>query len=402
MRSLGLTTALCGVLLAFSTTLAAQDAGEQTQVSVADDLRDLPLEDLLDVKVYAASKFVQDVAHAPASVSIITADEIRTHGYRTLADALRSVRGFYITYDRNYSYLGVRGFSRPGDFNARVLLLVNGHRLNDNIFEQALLGTESPLDIALVERIEVIRGPSSSLYGTSAFLGVVNIITRSGRSLHGVEIEGQSGSQLRRSGRVTVGGRRSNGLEGLVSVSVLASAGNRRLYFPEFSDSVGGGTAEDADGDQAATMFASASGRGLNLQLGFGSRTKTIPTAAFGTIFNDARTATRDRRGFLDLQYTRRLDQRTTLQARGSYDRYRYDGTYAYEDGMLVDAAIGTWATAEAAVVRQFERHALTAGLESRTNLCARTRPPATRPAFCSTTAAVPAPPRSTSKTRCV
>jgi outer membrane receptor for ferrienterochelin and colicins len=367
VRRLGLTSALCSVLLAFSTPLAAQ--GTRHDSPDVNELVDLPLEDLLNVKVYAASKFVQDVAHAPASVSIITAGEIRTHGYRTLADALRSVRGFYVTYDRNYSYLGVRGFSRPGDFNSRVLLLVNGHRLNDNIFEQALLGTESPLDIALVERIEVIRGPSSSLYGTSAFLAVVNVITRAGRSIHGVEVEARSGSQLLRSGRVTVGGRRRNGFEGLVSVSGLASAGNRRLHFPEFSDGVEGGTARDADGDKSTSLFATAAGRGLNLQIGFGSRTKTIPTAAFGTIFNDTRTVTRDRRGFVDLQYTRRLGQRTTFQARGSYDRYRYDGTFAYEDGLFVDGAVGAWATAEAAVVRQFDRQALTAGLESRTNL---------------------------------
>src|SRR5687767_13325484 len=123
------------LLLMASTPLRAQTAAP----SPADDqLTDLALEDLLKVKVYAASKFLQEAAQAPASVSVISADEIRNHGYRTLADILRSVRGFYVTYDRDYSYVGVRGFSRPGDYNGRVLLMVNGHRLNDTIFEQAL------------------------------------------------------------------------------------------------------------------------------------------------------------------------------------------------------------------------------------------------------------------------
>ena len=89
--------------------------------------------------------------------------KFKRYGYRTLADILRSVRGFYVTNDRNYSYLGVRGFSRPGDYNARILLLVDGHRLNDNIFGAALIGTEFPLDVDLIERVEIIRGPSSSL-----------------------------------------------------------------------------------------------------------------------------------------------------------------------------------------------------------------------------------------------
>ena len=162
------------ILLSLLTTLAhSADPG-----SPKDDTRDLTqlsLEELLDVRiptVYAASKFEQKVTEAPASVSIITADQIRMYGYRTLADILRGVRGFYVTYDRNYSYLGIRGFSRPGDYNSRVLLLIDGHRVNENIFGSALIGTEGTLDVDLIERVEVIRGPSSSLYGTNAFLGV--------------------------------------------------------------------------------------------------------------------------------------------------------------------------------------------------------------------------------------
>ena len=67
--------------------------------------------------VYGASKYEQKVTEAPSSVSIVTADEIKKFGYRTLSDILRSVRGFYVTYDRNYSYVGVRGFFRPSDYN---------------------------------------------------------------------------------------------------------------------------------------------------------------------------------------------------------------------------------------------------------------------------------------------
>jgi len=137
---------------------------------------DQSLADLLTLEVpsvYSASKRTQKITEAPAAITIITADEIRKHGYRTLAEALPSVRGFYVSYDRNYSYLGVRGFARPGDYNSRALLLVDGHRINDNVYDSALVGTEFPLDLDLVERIEVVRGPGSSLYGTSAFFAVI-------------------------------------------------------------------------------------------------------------------------------------------------------------------------------------------------------------------------------------
>ena len=77
------------------------------------------MEQLLEVKVntvYGASKHEQKISEAPSAVSIITGDEIKEQGYRTLADILGGVRGFYVTSDRGYSFLGVRGVSRPGDF----------------------------------------------------------------------------------------------------------------------------------------------------------------------------------------------------------------------------------------------------------------------------------------------
>ena len=112
--------------------------------------------------VYSASKYEQKVTEAPSSVSIVTADEIKKFGYRTLADIIRSVRGFHVTYDRNYSYVGVRGFAPPGDYNTRLLLLVDGHRVNDNVYDMAFVGTEFVLDVDLIERVEIVRGPSSS------------------------------------------------------------------------------------------------------------------------------------------------------------------------------------------------------------------------------------------------
>ena len=73
----------------------------------------------MKIEVYSASRHLQSAKEAPSSVTAITADQIQEHGYRTLADILRTVRGSYVTYDRNYSFVGIRGPNRPGDFHTR-------------------------------------------------------------------------------------------------------------------------------------------------------------------------------------------------------------------------------------------------------------------------------------------
>ena len=294
------------------------------------DLMDMSVEQLMSVEVatvYGASKYEQKVTEAPASVSIVTADEIRKYGYRTLADALRSVRGFYVTSDRNYDFIGVRGFNRPGDYNSRILLLVDGHRINDNVFDTAPIGTEFPIDMDLIDRIEVIRGPSSSLYGTNAFFGVINVITRQPGDLQGTELSGSAGSFGTYESRVSYGHEYASGLGVLLSGSLMHSDGPDTLYYKEFQ-ALNGGVAQHADGDQDYRLYGKFSLRDFTLVGAYASRTKHVPTASFGTVFNDARFQTTDSHGFLDLKYLHDFGDQTQLTARAFYDRYYYHGDY--------------------------------------------------------------------------
>ena len=187
---------------------ARRHAGVSSSAWAQSSLPDLSLEDLMKLdagQVFGASERLQPVIEAPASVSFITAEEIARYGYRTLADILRGVRGMYVTDDRNFSFIGTRGFAKPGDYNSRILLLVNGHRVNDNVFGQAEIGAEFGLDPAMFERVEIIRGPASSLYGDSAFFAVVNVITRTGASLGGGSIALETGTLGTRLVRATRG-----------------------------------------------------------------------------------------------------------------------------------------------------------------------------------------------------
>ncbi|MEQ1529653.1 MAG: TonB-dependent receptor plug domain-containing protein [Methylococcales bacterium] len=113
--------------------------------------------------VYSASKYEQKTTKAPASISIVTADEIKKWGYRTFADILASLKGFYTSNDRTNGFIGTRGVGLAADLNTRLLLLIDGHRFNNNILESFDASEGFPVDIDIIERLEIVRGPSSSL-----------------------------------------------------------------------------------------------------------------------------------------------------------------------------------------------------------------------------------------------
>ena len=335
------------------------------------DLTALSLEDLGTLKVetvYGASKHEQNVAQAPSSVSIITRDDIQQFGYRTLGELLRAVRGFYVTYDRAYNFTGLRGVNRPGDFGGRVLINIDGHRLNDPIYDSAFTDTEFLLDLDLVERVEIIRGPGSSLYGNNAFFAVINVITRRGAQVNGAEAAASGGSYDTFTGRVSYGQKFStNGLELLVSGTYLDSGGHDSLYFPEFS-SVNKGRAEGIDGSTAKSCYASLSYGEFTLSGGYIDREKTSPTAQYNAIFNDPRFSNEDRRGYAELKYAHTLANDWLVQARGYYDYYSYAGAFPFDYPPVTinrDSLKAQWAGAELLVSKTlWERHRVTAGGE--------------------------------------
>jgi iron complex outermembrane receptor protein len=290
------------------------------------ELADLSLEQLMEVrieKVSGASRDLQRVTRAPAVVSIVGADEIRGFGYRTLADVLRSVRGLYVSNDRNYSYLGSRGFLRPGDYNTRVLLLVDGHRMNDNIFDAAYFGYGGILNLDTVERVEFIRGPSSSIYGSNAFFGVVNVVTKSAEQLEGATISAEAGTGNTFGGSFHAAHRWRNGLELTLAGALHRSDGEDRIYFAEFDErrsddprAANQGVAEDLDREEAESVSARLTFRDFTLSGYVSSRSKLVPTASFETAFNARSERTEDRRAYLDLHFAHTTETETLIEAR--------------------------------------------------------------------------------------
>src|SRR6185369_5879944 len=99
----------------------------------------------------------------------------------------------------------------------------------------AFIGNDFILDVDLIDRVEIIRGPGSSLYGDNAFFGVINVLTRHDRGVQGVELSGEAGSLDTYKGRLSYGKRFNRNVAVSLSASILQSRGYRNLFYPEFA-----------------------------------------------------------------------------------------------------------------------------------------------------------------------
>ncbi|MBI1796305.1 MAG: TonB-dependent receptor [Candidatus Eisenbacteria bacterium] len=313
-----LTVAFFAALAAASPVFAAPTADDPFSI-----VRD-------EQTVIGAAKRPQPLSETPSAVTVITAEEIHAHGYRSLAEALRWVRGVFVTDDRNYSYVGVRGLQRPGDYNNKVLLAIDGHTMNGNVYADGLFGGELGLDLENVERIEVVRGPGSALYGGYAVLAVVNVVTRRPSRDPGVAVGGWSGSARSRRGFATIASSRPGRPEWSISGSWLGSRG-ADLYFPALDGPLThNGMSIGADGEDAHAFFATAEWLGVRLVAKTNERMKRISTGSFGTTFDDSRNRTYDGHDYVELSGARELSQAFELHGRVYWDDAHYHGYYVY------------------------------------------------------------------------
>lgn len=327
------------------------------------ELADLPLAALLDMEVSGSSRFPTLRSEAAAAVSVITRDEIRAFGHRTLSDALRSLRGVTVATDRSYDYLGVRGFFASGDYNTRVLLLVDGNRINDALYDQAYLGSEFPLDLDQVERIEFVPGPGSAVYGANALFGVINVITRNpreGGGGHAAIVLGTRNERVLRAGwqQATEGGG-------------WRLAASRSLREGEALADVTAGTAPQRltglEREQRSALNARWDQGPWTASLLHADRLKGVPFG-LGVIFGDSRNRYRDTVSLASLQHEQPLSTEAQLTARVHAGQYRFIGDYLIDyppPTLNRDISRGRWWGAEARITSSaISGHRLVGGVE--------------------------------------
>jgi iron complex outermembrane receptor protein len=308
-------------------------------------LFEMSLADLMNQEVITASKFVQKSAQSASSVSVITEEDIKNFNYSTLGEALNSQRGMYLSNDKNYLYVGSRGFSRPADYNNRIVIMIDGHILNEVVYGSAFMGNELGLNLKNVEKIEIIRGPGASLYGSGAMLNIVNVITKKGLRTDGLFLSAGTGSYGRNEFSAGFGKKIDD-----IDISVSGSGGlskGENYYFAELDDpATNNGVSDGKDWEKFAGFQAGITKNNFKLSGGYSTRLKGIPTGAFETDL-DGDVSSTDDRYYLEASYRKEFKKNSLLLIRTYYDDYCYKGSYPAGGIDLFDRSFGRWAGSE-------------------------------------------------------
>jgi len=345
---MGRRTLLFALVLSLACSAGAQNSPPPNTSGQNQNLASLSIEELMNIKVEGAALHPQTLQDAPASVTVITAEDIRRYGYRTLGEALSGVRGFYVSNDRTYETVGVRGFDLPGDYDSHVLVMVNGHDMADNIFDYMLFfGNGFPIEMNLIKQIEIIRGPSSALYGSNAVFATINIITKSPEEVGPLAATADVGSFGEKRAQI-VDTTSLGGAKVLFSGSIYNNTGQSPLFIPQLdTPQTNNGIAIDMNGEKGYHFFSSLVWRNWTVMVAFAGHDQIQPVSWGLTIFNDTGTQNDDKRNFIDVAYQRAIAG-GSFRWRSYYDAYYYLGRfdYALNDGGIEynrEQDLGDW-----------------------------------------------------------
>jgi iron complex outermembrane receptor protein len=197
MSSFGLSLAAA---LAALTLLPAHVHADDNQQGQPVDFADLSIEELANIEVTSVSRRPESLQEAPASVFVITAEDIRRSGARSLPEALRLAPNLQVTRSSNTNYyISARGMNGTGNSPAnKLLVMIDGRSVYSPLFS-GVFWDEPDVMLEDIERIEVISGPGGTLWGVNAVNGVINIATRHANDTRGdlVVLRGdEDGAQL--------------------------------------------------------------------------------------------------------------------------------------------------------------------------------------------------------------
>jgi len=184
-------------------------------------LFDVGIEQLMGIEVVTANRQAQKLSSSVGTTFVITSDELQQLGVRTIYDALSHLPGFNISVtNEGINAITLRGIKSIN--GEKVLFMIDGHPLNDARSGGANIQFLDHLPVENIERIEMVQGPGSSLYGANAFLGMINVITRQGKDIDGVvanvKTEFEKDSHVYNRYNVLAGKQFDNGWQGALNL----------------------------------------------------------------------------------------------------------------------------------------------------------------------------------------
>ncbi len=185
---------LCLILLTSTSTALSYD-NEVTKAPLEDADLDQEIRWLqAEAFVLTASKKEEPLDHAPAVMTVYTADDIKRQGFRNINEIIDRTVGFFTNRNRSNSLISNRGIAT--NENEPFLLLIDGHNMNSIVDKGPGDYFIFPL-ISHAKRIEIVRGPGSTLWGSDAALGIIHVITKNGKDIDGFEVSVDGASEDR-------------------------------------------------------------------------------------------------------------------------------------------------------------------------------------------------------------
>lgn len=289
-----------------------QNAGQTPASSAAEEL----LLFFEEEELYIATRRSTPVRKAPAIATVVNADQIRLMGARNLIDVLERIPGFGITRTYYSTYeIEIRGLKSTR--NSKIKLMSDGHTLFIPPIGEAAWGFEN-LSLEYVDRIEVIRGPGSALYGANAFSGIINIVTKKGSDVDGTVATVGAGSFGTE--RISLmHGKKYGGLDVLASVTYLNTDGADEFVR---SDAIGqSGRADDWAESWDATLRLDWNDFVLNTKY---LQRRNGPFIGVTNVLTDE-SLLETEQYFADLSFKRQLNDQWTVKARAYYDYSRLE-----------------------------------------------------------------------------
>ena len=217
---------------------------------------------------------------------MVTADDISSFQLRV---GLRRPRAavparFYIHTDGLNDFAGVRGFLRPGEWNARILVLVDDRPTNEMIYGQTHIDKDFVVPMEAVKQVEVVRGPGSALYGSNAVFGVINVVTKDGADVNGIQAKVEGGTQDTARVSALFGTKTSNNWDILACVTGYTSQGDSDtlsttacMKLPTTTSAA----SKNSDYEGVESIFLEGQERGVHPgEVDFENRQKDNPCAA--------------------------------------------------------------------------------------------------------------------------